>query len=104
MGAAWRCPPEKVMPQLKEMIAGVKALGMETCMTLGMLNKEQAEHLKEAGLDFYNHNIDTSPTYYEKVTTTRKFSDRLDTLEHVRAVELLSVVRYFRVGELEKTE
>lgn len=85
MGAAWRCPPDKVMPQLQEMIEGVKALGMETCMTLGMLNKEQAESLKEAGLDYYNHNIDTSPSYYEKVATTRTFADRLETLEHVRS-------------------
>lgn len=84
MGAAWRCPPDKVMPQLKEMVEGVKALGMETCMTLGMLSKEQACELKEAGLDYYNHNIDTSPSYYEKVVTTRKFSDRLETLNHVR--------------------
>lgn len=84
MGAAWRCPPDKAMPQLQEMIAGVKALGLETCMTLGMLNQEQAKCLKEAGLDYYNHNIDTSPSYYEKVVTTRKFSDRLETLEHVR--------------------
>jgi biotin synthase len=85
MGAAWRCPPDKAMPQLKEMIEGVKSLGLETCMTLGMLTKEQALDLKEAGLDYYNHNIDTSPSYYDKVTTTRKFSDRLDTLEQVRA-------------------
>lgn len=85
MGAAWRCPPDKVMPQLQEMIAGVKALGLETCMTLGMLSKEQATCLKAAGLDYYNHNIDTSPSYYEKVVTTRKFTDRLETLEHVRA-------------------
>lgn len=84
MGAAWRCPPDKVMPELKEMIAGVKALGLETCMTLGMLNKEQASDLKEAGLDYYNHNIDTSPSYYDKVVTTRKFSDRLETLDNVR--------------------
>lgn len=84
MGAAWRCPPDKAFPELKAMIAGVKALGLETCMTLGMLNKEQAQGLKEAGLDFYNHNIDTSPSYYEKVVTTRKFSDRLETLENVR--------------------
>ncbi|KGP64401.1 biotin synthase [Legionella norrlandica] len=84
MGAAWRCPPDKVMPQLREMIEGVKSLGLETCMTLGMLTKEQAEHLKEAGLDYYNHNIDTSPSYYEKVVTTRKFSDRLNTLNNVR--------------------
>lgn len=85
MGAAWRCPPDKVMPELKEMIEGVKALGLETCMTLGMLNQEQAKSLKEAGLDYYNHNIDTSPSYYEQVVTTRKFSDRLDTLSNVRA-------------------
>ncbi|USQ12687.1 biotin synthase BioB [Legionella lytica] len=84
MGAAWRCPPDKVMPQLQEMITGVKALGLETCMTLGMLNKEQAMCLKEAGLDYYNHNIDTSPSYYEKVVTTRKFSERLETLDNVR--------------------
>lgn len=84
MGAAWRSPPEKAMPALKEMIAGVKALGLETCMTLGMLNDKQASALKEAGLDFYNHNIDTSPSYYDKVVTTRSFSDRLETLEHVR--------------------
>ena len=84
MGAAWRCPPDKVMPELKEMVAGVKALGMETCMTLGMLSQNQAEDLKEAGLDYYNHNIDTSPSYYDKVVTTRKFSDRLETLDNVR--------------------
>lgn len=84
MGAAWRSPPDKAFPELKAMIAGVKALGLETCMTLGMLNTEQAQGLKEAGLDFYNHNIDTSPSYYGKVVTTRKFSDRLETLENVR--------------------
>lgn len=84
MGAAWRCPPAKVMPELKAMIAEVKNLGMETCMTLGMLTEEQAQELKKAGLDYYNHNIDTSPSYYDKVVTTRKFSDRLQTLENVR--------------------
>lgn len=84
MGAAWRCPPDKAMNELQEMIKGVKSLGLETCMTLGMLTPEQASSLKEAGLDFYNHNIDTSPSYYEKVVTTRKFSDRLETLDHVR--------------------
>lgn len=84
MGAAWRCPPEKAMPQLQAMIAEVKALGLETCMTLGMLSEEQASALQEAGLDFYNHNIDTSPSYYEKVITTRTFDDRLQTLENVR--------------------
>lgn len=84
MGAAWRSPPEKAMPELVKMIQGVKELGLETCMTLGMLNNKQAESLKAAGLDFYNHNIDTSPSYYEKVITTRKFSDRLETLENVQ--------------------
>lgn len=84
MGGAWRSPPEKAMPALANMIREVKDLGMETCMTLGMLSPEQAETLKEAGLDFYNHNIDTSPSYYEKVITTRSFGDRLQTLEHVR--------------------
>lgn len=84
MGAAWRSPPAKAMSQLAAMIAGVKEMGLETCMTLGMLTPEQAVELKDAGLDFYNHNIDTSPSYYEKVTTTRKFSDRLETLENVR--------------------
>lgn len=84
MGAAWRCPPDKAMPQLQEMIAGVKAMGLETCMTLGMLTPEQAGCLKEAGLDYYNHNIDTSPSYYNKVATTRTFNDRLQTIEHVR--------------------
>lgn len=84
MGAAWRCPPAKVMPELKSMIEGVKALGLETCMTLGMLEPEQAASLKEAGLDYYNHNIDTSPSYYNKVVTTRQFSERLETVENVR--------------------
>ena len=84
MGAAWRCPPGKVMPELTAMIEGVKAMGLETCMTLGMLSADQASTLKTAGLDFYNHNIDTSPSYYEKVVTTRCFSDRLETLDHVR--------------------
>ncbi|CDZ78412.1 Biotin synthase [Legionella massiliensis] len=84
MGAAWRCPPDKAMPELKQMIAGVKAMGLETCMTLGMLEPKHAKELKEAGLDFYNHNIDTSPSYYDKVVTTRRFSDRLETLENVR--------------------
>lgn len=84
MGAAWRNPPEKAMPQLAAMIQGVKEMGLETCMTLGMLNSQQAKALKEAGLDYYNHNIDTSPSYYDKVVTTRSFNDRLDTLKEVR--------------------
>ncbi len=85
MGAGWRSPPDKNLPQLQAMIAAVKDLGLETCMTLGMLTAVQAQVLKEAGLDYYNHNIDTSPSYYEKVVTTRKFSDRLDTLNNVSA-------------------
>ena len=85
MGAAWRSPPAKSMPELANMIAEVKALGLETCMTLGMLTCDQATALKDAGLDYYNHNIDTSPEYYSKVVTTRSFDDRLNTLENVRA-------------------
>lgn len=84
MGAAWRTPPEKSMNELITMIAEVKKLGLETCMTLGMLSDKQALALQEAGLDFYNHNIDSSPTYYEQVVSTRKFSDRLQTINHVR--------------------
>lgn len=85
MGAAWRSPPDKSMPELVDMIKSVKEMGLETCMTLGMLNESQARSLKDAGLDYYNHNIDTSPSYYEKVITTRCFQDRLDTLENVRS-------------------
>ncbi len=88
MGAAWRSPPCSAIPELTQMIAGVKEMGLETCMTLGMLTFEQATELKEAGLDYYNHNIDTSPSYYEKVTTTRTFDDRLQTLEHVRRANI----------------
>lgn len=84
MGAAWRSPPTKDMPKLLAMVAGVKALGMETCMTLGMLNAEQAQQLASAGLDYYNHNLDTSPEYYGEIITTRSYQDRLDTLQNVR--------------------
>ena len=84
MGAAWRSLPEKAMPQLQAMITEVKALGLETCTTLGMLTCEQARALKSAGLDYYNHNIDTSPSYYANVVTTRKFSERLETIKNVR--------------------
>jgi biotin synthase len=84
MGAAWRSPKPRDMPALTAMVAEVKALGLETCMTLGMLSDEQATELADAGLDFYNHNIDTSPEHYDKVVTTRSFADRLDTLEAVR--------------------
>lgn len=85
MGAAWRNPKDRDMPALVRMITGVREMGMETCMTLGMLTGDQARQLKEAGLDYYNHNIDTSPENYDKVITTRTFQDRLDTLAEVRA-------------------
>jgi biotin synthase len=84
MGAAWRNPKARDMPKVVEMIRGVRALGMETCMTLGMLTPEQAGELKEAGLDYYNHNLDTSPEHYGDITTTRTYQDRLDTLTAVR--------------------
>ena len=84
MGAAWRELKDRDVPKLAAMIGGVKALGMETCATLGMLNADQAKQLKDAGLDYYNHNLDTSPEYYGKVVTTRTYQDRLDTLSHVR--------------------
>ncbi|WP_199260933.1 biotin synthase BioB [Paracoccus binzhouensis] len=85
MGAAWRSPKERDMPAVLAMIRGVKALGMETCMTLGMLDADQALRLKDAGLDYYNHNIDTSERYYSEIITTRTFQDRLDTLDRVQA-------------------
>ena len=84
MGAAWRNPHERDMPYVLEMVREVKALGLETCMTLGMLNQSQAERLKEAGLDYYNHNLDTSREYYPNVISTRSFDDRLNTLDIVR--------------------
>ena len=84
MGAAWRKPPKKEMPLVAEMVREVKALGMETCVTLGMLDDDDVKQLKCAGLDYYNHNLDTSPEYYEKIITTRSYQDRLDTLEKVR--------------------
>ncbi len=84
MGAAWKNPKSRDMPYLKEMISGVKSMGLETCMTLGMLNAEQASELADAGLDYYNHNLDTSPEYYGNIITTRTYQDRLDTLSHVR--------------------
>lgn len=84
MGGAWRSPPAKAMPELTAMIRAIKELGLETCMCVGMLTPEQAQTLKEAGLDYYNHNIDTSPSYYDKVVTTRHFNERLQTLQHVR--------------------
>jgi len=84
MGAAWRNPKDRDMPAIVEMVQGVRAMGMETCMTLGMLSEKQAQMLADAGLDYYNHNIDTSPERYAEVITTRTFEERLDTLEHVR--------------------
>jgi biotin synthase len=84
MGAAWRNPKARDMDAVVAMVEGVKALGMETCMTLGMLDLGQAQQLKEAGLDYYNHNIDTSERYYSEVISTRTFADRLDTLANVR--------------------
>ena len=84
MGAAWRSPKDRDMDKVCAMVAGVKAMGLETCMTLGMLTPSQAVSLKDAGLDYYNHNIDTSPEHYGEVITTRTFQERLDTLEHVR--------------------
>ncbi|TOC13245.1 biotin synthase BioB [Vibrio parahaemolyticus] len=84
MGAAWKNPKERDMPHLTDMIKGVKGMGLETCMTLGMLTPEQAEQLANAGLDYYNHNLDTSPEFYGNIITTRTYQDRLDTLSHVR--------------------
>ncbi|WP_321951186.1 biotin synthase BioB [Burkholderia cenocepacia] len=84
MGAAWRNPKERHMPALTEMVRGVKELGLETCMTLGMLENEQARQLADAGLDYYNHNLDTSPEFYGQVISTRTYQDRLDTLDRVR--------------------
>ncbi len=84
MGAAWRSPKERDMPSVLAMVEGVKALGLETCMTLGMLSDPDVESLKRAGLDYYNHNIDTSERYYSEIITTRTFADRLETLARVR--------------------
>lgn len=85
MGAAWRSPKDRDIEALCTIISGVRAMGLETCMTLGMLTPGQVLQLKEAGLDYYNHNIDTSPDHYAAIITTRTFEDRLETLEHVRA-------------------
>jgi biotin synthase len=88
MGAAWRNPTDKNLEQVVAMVSGVKALGLETCVTLGMLERHQAQRLREAGLDYYNHNLDTSPEFYGQVISTRTYQDRLQTLEHVREVGL----------------
>jgi biotin synthase len=84
MGAAWRSPKDRDLDKVCAMVTGVKALGMETCVTLGMLDGAQADRLKRSGLDYYNHNLDTSPEFYGEIITTRCYQDRLDTLAHVR--------------------
>lgn len=84
MGAAWRNPNKRDFPKVIEIVKAVRAEGLETCMTLGMLTQEQSEALAEAGLDYYNHNLDTSPEYYEKIISTRTYDDRLETLANVR--------------------
>jgi biotin synthase len=86
MGAAWKRPPKKELPKVMAMIEAVKSLGLETCVTLGSLDEEEAQQLKAAGLDFYNHNLDTSPTYYTKIITTRTYEERLETLKQVQQV------------------
>lgn len=88
MGAAWRSPKARDMERVTAMVREVKALGLETCMTLGMLDACQAHELKEAGLDYYNHNLDSAPDFYGQVVSTRTYQDRLDTLEHVRAADM----------------
>ena len=84
MGAAWREPKERDMECVQEMVSAVRSLGLETCATLGMLSESQASRLKQSGLDYYNHNLDTSPEFYGKIITTRVYQERLDTLQHVR--------------------
>src|SRR4029079_18624310 len=86
--AAWRGPKERDLDRVCEMISAVKGLGMETCATLGMLTPQQAERLRQSGLDFYNHNIDTSPEFYGRIITTRTLQDRIDTLDHARTAGL----------------
>ena len=85
MGAAWRSPKDRDLDRVEAMVRGVKAMGLETCLTLGMLQPAQANRLSDAGLDYYNHNLDTSPEYYGKIISTRTYEDRLDTLKNVRA-------------------
>jgi biotin synthase len=88
MGAAWREPKDRDLDNVCAMIEGVKALGLETCATLGMLTAAQARRLKASGLDYYNHNLDTSPEFYDKIITTRTYQDRLETLDHIRAADI----------------
>ncbi len=85
MGAAWRAPKDRDIEKVSELVRGVKALGLETCGTLGMLEEGQAQALADAGLDYYNHNLDTAPEFYGQIITTREYQDRLDTLGHVRS-------------------
>lgn len=92
MGAAWRSPTEKQLDQVIELVQAVKSLGMESCVTLGMLKNGQAERLKEAGLDYYNHNLDTAEDYYPKIISTRSYQDRIDTLDQVQQAGLKSCV------------
>ena len=98
MGAAWREPKDRDMDALCDMVSDVKALGLETCMTLGMLSTEQADRLSSSGLDYYNHNIDTSPEDYGRVISTRTFEDRLHTLNLVRESGMKLLRRYCRHG------
>lgn len=88
MGAAWRGPKQRDLDPVLDMVRAVRALGLETCATLGMLKDGQAEQLKDAGLDYYNHNLDTAPEFYGEIITTRDYQDRLDTLERVRRADL----------------
>lgn len=88
MGAAWRNPPKKDFPAVIEMIKAVKGLGLETCVTLGMLTEEESKQLKAAGLDYYNHNLDTSPDYYKNIISTRSYEDRLETIQHVMNADI----------------
>ena len=88
MGGAWRSPKDRDLEKVIEMVKGVREMGLETCVTLGMLKKQQAERLKDAGLDYYNHNLDTSPDYYKEIISTRSYEDRLETLENVRSAGL----------------
>jgi len=85
MGAAWREPKDRDLDNIESIVRGVKALGLQTCMTLGMLTAQQAQRLADSGLDYYNHNLDTSPEFYGRIITTRTYQERLDTLQHVRA-------------------
>ena len=94
MGAAWRSPKDRDVAKVAEMVRQVKALGLETCATLGMLDADQAQTLKEAGLDYYNHNLDTSEEFYGRIITTRTYLDRLNTLENVRAAGRATLTRH----------